>query len=78
MALTKTETATIQNVITRLKKPNLGCHVDFEAKGIVDEMNKNGVEAVSRLYLDTWVIPALELLIIEKRDPKLAEFLSRP
>ena len=35
-------------------------------------------EAVSRLYLDTWVIPALELLIAEKRDPKLAEALSRP
>lgn len=78
MTMTKTEIAAIQNVIARLKKPNCGCSNGFGTEEIVKAANDQGIEAVSRLYLDTWVIPALELLIAEKRDPKLAEALSRP
>ena len=78
MALTKTEAATIHNLIARLKKPNCGCSNGFGTEEIVKAANDQGIEAVSRLYLDTWVIPALELLIGENRDPKLAEDLSRP
>ena len=78
MALTKTEAATIHNLITRLKKPNCGCSNGIGTEAIVKAVNDEGIEAVSRIYLDTWVIPALELLIGENRDPKLAEDLSRP
>ena len=78
MALTKTEAATIHNVIKRLKKPNCGCSNGIGTEAIVKAVNDEGIEAVSRIYLDTWVIPALELLIGENRDPKLAEDLSRP
>lgn len=78
MALSKTETATIQNVINRLKKPNCGCSNGYGTEGIVKDANAQGIEAVSRLYLESWVISALELLVAENRDPKLAEFLSRP
>jgi hypothetical protein len=77
MALTKTETATIENVIARLKKPNCGCSNGPGTREVVFDANVMGIEAVSRLYLDTWIIGALELLVAEKRDPKLAERLSR-
>ena len=45
----------------------------------VKAANAQGVEAVSRIYLDTWIIPALELLIAEgrtSRDLKLARDIA--
>ena len=65
--MTPSEIATIQNVIRRLRG---------------DERASPGVRAAlttgpAKLYLQTWVIPALELLLPgEKRDPRLARDLS--
>lgn len=76
--MTKTETQTIQNIINRLKGTNCGCHNDFSVEPLVKQLNASGVEAVSRLYLDSWIIPALELLLPgEQRNPELAQELSR-
>jgi hypothetical protein len=78
--MNKTEIATIKNVITRLKKPNCGCSNGMNSGEIVKAANEMGIEAVSRIYLDTWIIPALELLIAEgrtTRDLQLARDIAR-
>lgn len=80
MALTKLEEQAIRNVIDRLKQRNCGCsfgpnsHETQAVKAI--NVLPQRVEAVSRIYLDTWVIPGLELLLPEKRNVKLAVGLS--
>lgn len=66
--MTKTEIETLKNVIARLSAKDKRCSREVQ-------------EALSnpnlRIYLDSWVIPALELLLPgEKRDPKLAHALS--
>lgn len=92
MPMTKTERATIENIIRRLKKPNCGCSHMHEQR-IADairaigmhpepvEETGNGMEqvaVVARLYLETWVIPALELMLSDKPgDKNLARDLSR-
>lgn len=77
MAMTKTETAAIKNVIKRLKEPNCGCSNGFDADDLVKLANSAGIEAVSRSYLDSWIIPALELLLPgDKRNPDLAARLA--
>lgn len=75
--MTKTELQAIEGVIARLKKPNCGCANTFTADELVAQVNAQGIEAVSRIYLDTWIIPALELLLPgEKRNPSLAARLA--
>lgn len=85
--MTKAEIRTIENIIARLKSPNLGCG---HMPGIVEriaELNAlpsgdergagQRLEVASRVYLDTWLIGALECLLPgEGRDPGLACRLS--
>lgn len=67
--MSKTEKRIIQNVISRLKADNCGCHNDFGAGPIEKQIkayneenhSSSKLELVSRRYLDTWVIPALKL-----------------
>nr|DAP64254.1 MAG TPA: hypothetical protein [Caudoviricetes sp.] len=77
--MTKTEIAAIQNVIKRLKKENLGCSLPTGTLAKLPEQSEehaSRIEYVSRLYLDTWVIPALELLLPgNRRNPELARDL---
>lgn len=75
--MTKKEQEVLSNIIERLSAPNCGCHNGFWTEKIVAELNARGIEAVSRLYLDTWVIPALRMLLPgEDRDIDLACRLS--
>lgn len=76
--MTKTEIQALQNVIERLKQPNCGCSNGCLTRRVVEQANALGIEAVSRIYLDTWIVPALQLLLPgPERDPELAEELSR-
>lgn len=86
--MTKTELETIRNIVARLKQENLGCHHGAGAKAQIDALNTRKVdgkpregseriECASRLYLDTWVIPSLEYLLPESRNPDLALRMSR-
>ena len=75
--MTQIEIQTLQNLIDRLKKPNCGCASSLCRKALIEQYNENGIEAVDRLYLDTWVISVLKLLLPgEHHDPKLARSLS--
>jgi len=75
--MTKQEIETIRNIVERLKKANLGCSNSNSLEALVSEANSKGVECASRLYVDTWLIGALECLLPEQRDPSLAVRLSR-
>lgn len=75
--MTKKEQEAIQNVIDRLSSQNCGCHNGMGTEKLVAEVNAKRIEAVSRLYLDSWVIPALRLLLPgEDRNVDLACRLS--
>lgn len=63
MSLNKLEERTIRNIIERLQEPNCGCSNGMGTEKAVEQCNALGIEAVSRLYLDTWVIPALKRLL---------------
>lgn len=77
--MTKGEIETLQNIIARLKQPNCGCSGAFDSDREIVAANSKGLEAPSRLYLDTWIIGALELLLPGKsRNVDLAVRLSRP
>ena len=76
--MTKRELETIRNIVARLKKPNCGCSNSPGFAPLVTDANAHGLEVASRLYLDTWVIPSLEMLLPESRDPALAVRMSRP
>lgn len=68
--MTKDETATIENIIARLRSPAIGSGGSFCAE--VD-----GKITTSRNYVNTWLIGALECLLPgDGRDPKLARSLS--
>lgn len=82
--MTNQELDTIRNIIARLKKRDCGCSHSFigpdnnsELKAAVETLNAREIECVSRIYLDTWVIGALERLLPESHDPKTAVALSR-
>jgi len=86
MTMTKTEQQVLRNIIARLNRPNCGCYNSDSVAGTVAIANDHGVECVARIYLDTWIIPALEYLLpgndpgnpLNKvRDPDLARRLSR-
>jgi hypothetical protein len=70
--MTKTEELVIRNVIARLQcKPmSNGHHRETE------DVREALIETAG-LYLDTWVIAALERLLPESRDPVLALRLCR-
>lgn len=85
MAMNRTEVAAIRNVIARLKEANCGCSPDTIFNNTTREIVRlaetlrepHTLEIVSRIYLDTWIIPALELLLPgEGRDPELARELA--
>jgi len=68
--MNKSELAVIQNTIKRLEKTNDRCSEQVSAA-----LNDKNL----RIYLDTWVLPSLRLLIDEQRtafDLKLAVELS--
>ena len=76
--MTKAEQQTLRNIIKRLESPNCGCCNDFDLAKLVVALNAKKVEAVSRIYLDTWIIPPLKMLLPgEDRNPDLAESMSR-
>lgn len=86
--MTNGEIETIRNIIARLKAENLGCSHGESAQARVDELNtyvtgdprtgSHRLEVASRLYLDTWVIPSLEMLLPgDGRDVDLARRMSR-
>lgn len=76
--MTKAELQAIEGIIARLKKQNCGCHNAIGTEGLVKLANFLDMEVVSRIYLNTWVIPALELLLPgEKRNPTLAAKLAK-
>ncbi len=63
--MTKSEEATIRNVIKKLRGEHAAPKV------------KEALTGTASLYLETWVISALELLLPgPKRNPKLAQELS--
>lgn len=76
--MNKTEMATIENVIRRLKEPRCGSAEPFPDEHKKREYQVPGYEGVSRIYLNTWIIPALELLLSDnKHDKELARDLSQ-
>ena len=75
--MTKTEQLVIQAIIKRLQSPNCGCSHSGKAEGLALAANVQGLEVVSRVYLESWVIPALEMLLPgDGRNPELAKRLS--
>lgn len=75
--MTKTEEQTLRNIVARLKQPNLGCSFPESQAAAVAQLNAADVQCVGRLYLETWMLPALELLLPgERRDPQLAQRIS--
>lgn len=87
--MTKTELRTIENIIARLREPNLGCCHASAMQHRVDALNtrdsdsklregSDRQEVASRIYVDTWIIGALECLLPgDGRDTALAERMSR-
>jgi len=86
--MNKTEIAVIANIVAKLKEANLGCSHAGYVEARVAELNTRSdgkpredgmrLEVASRLYLDTWIVPALEMLLPgEGRDLDLAKRLSR-
>jgi len=86
--MTKQEIETIRNIVARLKEKNLGCSHGAGIGKLVEALNTRSfdgkpregsdrVEAASRIYLDTWIIPSLEMLLPEQRNPDLAVRMSR-
>lgn len=87
--MTKTELRALRNVIRRLREENCGCSPDTTFNATTREIVRLAdtirggdhgsatVEIVSRIYLDTWIIPALELLLdTPDRNPQLAADLA--
>lgn len=67
--MTKGEIQTIRNIVARMREPNMGCNGN-------PEEDRNRLE-VSRIYLDTWLLAPLEMLLPgEERNVDLAESMS--
>ena len=69
------EEQVIRNVIERLKKRHCGCLNTIFNASVVKAVKlaettqgSETIEVVARIYLDTWVIPALELLLEEGQE----------
>lgn len=86
--MTKDEIATIENLIARLSEENCGCSPGpgtlkkIDAAGIRTKADPEKTTAteyavVSRIYLNTWIIPSLQMLLPgSDRAPKLARSMS--
>lgn len=73
MSLSKTEQQVIENLIKKLK-----CQPHPSGQPREADHVREALRGPAALYLDTWVIPALELLLPgDKRSPELALRLSR-
>ena len=68
MTMSASEVEVIRNVIARLQP---------DARRTSDDVFEALSDRSMRLFLDTWVISALECLLPERRDLKLAKDLSR-
>lgn len=74
---------TIEQISARLKEPHLGAAVggpldSEEVNKAIELLQSRGFEVTSRLYLNTWIIPALDLMLSsEASAQKLALSLSR-
>lgn len=67
--MTKTEIAALQNLLDRLRSPRLGAAEGY-CEGVDDSQ--------SRLYLQSWIIGPLELLLPgPDRNPDLARRMLR-
>ena len=75
--MTKTEIETIRNIVATLKKPNIGCVAGPNCTDEGAGKKSSGKIDASRIYVDTWIIPALEMLLPEMRNPDLALRMSR-
>lgn len=68
MPMTKKERQVITNIINRLKCERLGCAEPFPDASAAQEKQAHGYEGVSRLYVNTWLIGPLELMLSDKQD----------
>lgn len=83
--MTKGEAQTIRNLIERLQKRHCGCANGVEFNAAIKQMVElsdtlekyDTTSVVSRLYLNTWIIPSLQMLLPESRNVDLAERMSR-
>jgi hypothetical protein len=67
--MTKSEIETIRNIVARLKADRLGA---AEGGDYVLDLSHG-----ARLYVDTWLIAPLEMLLPETRNVDLAVRMSR-
>lgn len=76
--MTKGEIETLKNIILRLQQPNLGCSHGPGRESLVLEANSQGLHVTSDVYLNTWIISSLEMLLPgPHRDVDLAVRMSR-
>jgi len=86
--MTQAEIETLQNIIKRLREPNLGCSMGEPTcsrilalnASLSDDPRSQGMrlEVASRVYLNTWIIPSLEMLLPGPgRNTTLARSMSR-
>lgn len=82
--MNQTQRRTISNIVRRLKNTNIGCSVGGpmdpeKINKAIELLNNNGYVVASRLYVNSWVIPALELTLeTGAHNHKLAESISKP
>jgi hypothetical protein len=77
--MTQNEIRTIRNIIKRLQMADCGCSnslVGEEVDKAIETLHEARIEAVSRIYIDTWLVGALECLLPESRDTATAVALS--
>lgn len=74
---------TIEQIAASLKEPHAGASVggplvSAEVNKAIELLQSKGFEVTSRIYLNTWIISPLELLLsASANDQKLALSLSR-
>lgn len=66
--MTKGEIETIRNIVERIRSERMGA-----AEGILSCTDKQN----GRIYINSWIIGPLELLLPENRNVELARRLSR-
>lgn len=76
MSLSKTEERVLRNVILRLQCAPVR-HSDGSYRPGESEEVRAALTGDAKLFLDTWVIAPLAMLLPEQRDTELAERLSR-
>ena len=71
--MTQGEEQTIRNVIAQLR-----CVPRPDGSAREAEKVREALRGPAKIYLETWVIGALECLLPERRDVRRAQDLSRP